>query len=78
MTAPTEFRESGEKMMNAEIQTLLETSRQALRIACAGSHAHTGRAGCLTGDPKDVAIVQLCETLLDERNVIQQLAQRIG
>ncbi len=63
-------------MKNYEIENLLKTSKSNLVLDCCGNHAHTAVAGCMAGDPRDVAVVALAESLLNEREVLRKMTDR--
>ena len=45
----------------SEVKEIFKEYKEKVSVSCDEMHGHSARRGCLSGDPKDVLICQLCE-----------------
>ena len=62
-------------MTDADAEALDAVARARVRVECDEYHQHSAERGCLAGDPRDLAILRLCEALRIERRAAAEYAR---
>jgi hypothetical protein len=65
-------------MTDAELQEIKKDAIARVRVGCDEMHRHTAVGDCLVGESKDVTILKLIETVLHERAVVREAAEKLG
>jgi len=55
-----------------EVLQVWTAARSRLSLCCSERHAHSAASGCFMGDPKDVDICKLGDSLLGERRKVRE------
>lgn len=59
-------------MTDDELARIKKESADRVRVGCDEYHVHTARDDCLVGDPLDITILKLAESLTRERRVVSE------
>ena len=64
-------------MTDDELAKIKKESADRVKVPCCENHVHTALEGCLGGDPLDITILKLCETLTRERRVVGDAMEKL-
>lgn len=65
-------------MTDVQLDAIHEEASKRVRVSCTDYHQHSALSDCLDGDQKDILICQLVETLRFERQMVREVAKKIG
>jgi hypothetical protein len=72
-----------DKISTAEVAVIFAKHSKKVSVSCDDEHAHSAIGGCLSpkekmdADERDVTICKLCEIILRERRIAQELLSKI-
>lgn len=58
-------------MNDKQLEETFQTVKKRVKVSCDENHAHSALEGCLHGDPRDVLICALIETLQRDREAVR-------
>ena len=69
-------------MTDEQVNQLWEAAKKNVKVSCDENHVHSASQGCLSARAKgfedDVIICALAETILHERKLVRQTAEKLG